>query len=84
MLQMGSSGDEVKDLQKALLRKGINTGAVDGEFGPKTMDAVKRFQEKAGLAADGIVGPKTAEALFGPADEDSDAGPEGSGGREAL
>ena len=63
MLRVGSEGDEVKDLQKALLRKGINCGAVDGIFGSKTQDAVKRFQEREGLSADGIVGPKTLEAM---------------------
>lgn len=32
---------------------------VDGYYGPKTADAVKRFQLMHGLVADGIYGPKT-------------------------
>ena len=63
MLRNGSSGSEVEDLQRKLAGKGINPGPVDGIFGPKTEDAVKRFQERAGLEADGIAGPKTMAAL---------------------
>ena len=63
MLRAGSSGDEVTALQKTLLMRGFNPGGVDGAFGAKTADALKRFQEKNGLDADGIAGPKTMEAL---------------------
>ncbi len=63
MLRNGSQGDEVTELQKALLRKGINPGPIDGVFGPKTEDAVKRFQERNGLEVDGIAGPKTMAAF---------------------
>jgi len=67
MLRNGSSGSEVEDLQRKLAGQGINPGPVDGIFGPKTEDAVKRFQERAGLDADGIAGPKTMAALEGGA-----------------
>lgn len=63
MLKSGSSGPDVEALQRALLRKGINPGPVDGVFGSKTEDAVRRSQERAGLAADGVAGPKTLSAL---------------------
>ena len=43
----------LKELQKAL---GIT---VDGDFGPKTLQAVKDYQQANGLVIDGIVGPKT-------------------------
>lgn len=64
MLKRGSSGADVEELQRKLIAKGINIGPVDGLFGPKTEDAVRRFQERHGLQADGIVGPQTQGALF--------------------
>ena len=67
MLRNGSTGEEVMALQKTLMAKGINPGPIDGIFGPKTEDALKRFQERAGLEADGIAGPKTFAALEGMA-----------------
>jgi peptidoglycan hydrolase-like protein with peptidoglycan-binding domain len=42
--------------------KGINI-AVDGIFGSATRAAVVQFQKQSGLAADGIVGPQTWQAL---------------------
>jgi hypothetical protein len=55
-------GSDVRKLQESLQRAGI-TVAVDGVFGPGTDKAVKEFQQKKGLKADGIVGPKTREQL---------------------
>jgi N-acetylmuramoyl-L-alanine amidase len=63
VLRNGSSGDGVEALQQKLLGQGINPGPIDGVFGPKTEDAVKRFQEREGLDADGIAGSKTFTAL---------------------
>lgn len=57
-IKLGSKGEDVKTLQKAL-----NLTA-DGIFGPKTEAAVKSFQTKNGLGADGIVGPKTWAKLL--------------------
>jgi peptidoglycan hydrolase-like protein with peptidoglycan-binding domain len=83
MLKSGSSGDEVKMLQRLLMVRGLNPGPVDGIFGPKTEAAVKAYQEKAGLDADGIAGPKTMEAIkdVGAADAPAEetSGDEGSG-----
>lgn len=66
-LKKGSKGNEVKSLQVLLIHKfGISCGAAgsDGDFGPGTLLAVKRFQEKKKLSADGIVGAKTWAALL--------------------
>lgn len=63
ILRSGSSGEAVEALQKRLLGQGVNPGPVDGIFGHKTEDAVKRFQGREGLEADGIAGPKTFAAL---------------------
>ncbi len=59
----GSRGDDVKKIQQALKKWGYYKGSVDGVFGSGTLSAVKAFQRKNGLVADGIVGPKTAAAL---------------------
>lgn len=42
---------------------GYSTGGLDGIFGAKTQDAVRRYQQRAGLVADGIVGCNTWRAL---------------------
>ena len=51
------------DLQAALKRAGYDPGALDGKLGKKTRSAVKAFQKKNGLTADGVVGEKTWAAL---------------------
>ena len=51
------------ELQKALLRAGYDPGPVDGRIGKKTRSAVKAFQRKNNLTADGVVGEKTWAAL---------------------
>ena len=61
--QQGSSGNTVKTIQRKLKNWGYYTGAVDGIFGAKTKSAVKYFQRKNKLVADGIVGNKTLKAL---------------------
>ena len=61
-LYYGSSGDEVKKLQKALNDAGYSLD-VDGEFGKKTQNAVKSYQQKNGLSVDGIVGVNTWNSL---------------------
>jgi peptidoglycan hydrolase-like protein with peptidoglycan-binding domain len=72
MLRSGSTGETVETLQKKLLALGINPGPVDGVFGSKTDAAVRRFQEREGLQADGIVGPQTFGALGLLDDDDGD------------
>ncbi len=62
-LERGSKGEDVKDLQEALIELAFKPGEVDGVFGVLTESAVKAFQAWAKLAADGIVGPLTWEKL---------------------
>jgi N-acetylmuramoyl-L-alanine amidase len=62
-LYWGSSGDQVIQLQTKLKNWGYYDGPVDGVFGGGTFQAVKKFQSKHGLTADGVVGPDTAEKL---------------------
>ena len=62
----GSSGAEVRELQNKLKSWGYFDGAVDGVYGAKTYEAVKLFQKKNGLTADGVVGSQTRAALGMP------------------
>jgi putative chitinase len=57
-LRKGSRGDGVKMMQEAL---GIGA---DGAFGPGTERALKAWQAKNGLTADGIAGPMTLAKLL--------------------
>lgn len=58
-------GDDVGDVQDALLQASFSPGATDGIYGPKTEAAIERFQQSKGLAVDGIVGPNTSNELGG-------------------
>lgn len=56
----------ILDVQKALIAAGFNPGSPDGVMGPRTRAAILAFQRAKMLEVDGIVGPVTAAALFGP------------------
>jgi N-acetylmuramoyl-L-alanine amidase len=58
LCQPRMEGSDVVKLQEAIKKAGIDVG-IDGEFGPGTDKAVKAFQQKHNLVADGIVGAKT-------------------------
>jgi peptidoglycan hydrolase-like protein with peptidoglycan-binding domain len=58
-----AASSRVAALQVALRAHGVYVGAVDGLNGPGTSAGVRRIQRRAGLAADGIVGPRTRRAL---------------------
>jgi peptidoglycan hydrolase-like protein with peptidoglycan-binding domain len=59
MLERGSQGQDVKELQEALIALEFKPGEVDGVFGVLTESAVKSFQTWATVTADGVVGPTT-------------------------
>jgi len=63
LLKQGTSGADVKALQQALAAAGHSPGAIDGDFGPKTEQALIAFQQAAGIPADGVYGPQTKAAL---------------------
>ncbi|MEA5498232.1 peptidoglycan-binding protein [Limnoraphis robusta BA-68 BA1] len=63
ILSFGRVGNDVIRLQNRLNNFEINI-VVDGIFASTTEAAVKQFQRRFGLAADGIVGPLTWNALF--------------------
>jgi soluble lytic murein transglycosylase-like protein len=62
-LRRGMVGWDVSVLQFLLLRSSSSAGTIDGRFGTRTRAAILRFQRRAGLAPDGIVGPRTRHAL---------------------
>lgn len=64
LFKLGSKGEEVSRIQARLQALGIYQGPLDGDFGGGTAVAVRRFQLKARLAVDGVVGPLTWAALF--------------------
>lgn len=74
----GSSGAVVSQIQTKLKNWGYYTGDVDGIYGSATERAVRDFQRKNGLTADGKAGTQTLEALGLPADSGGNSG--GSGG----
>lgn len=61
----GSTGKAVEGIQQQLKKLGLYQGDVTGYFGPQTETAVKRFQLKRGMHADGIVGASTYKYLMG-------------------
>lgn len=63
-MKKGSRGSDVKTLQTALKNLGFYSGKIDGIYGKKTVNAVKAYQRKNGLKADGVAGPKTLGKLY--------------------
>ena len=59
----GSRGSEVTQIQTKLKKWGYYSGNIDGIYGTQTVNAVKYFQRKNGLTADGIAGPATLKAM---------------------
>ncbi|MBR6525327.1 MAG: peptidoglycan-binding protein [Clostridia bacterium] len=64
VLELGSQGAEVVELQSRLKKLGYYTGNVDGDFGDSTRLAVRAFQQNNGLTVDGRVGAGTADVLY--------------------
>jgi N-acetylmuramoyl-L-alanine amidase len=63
-VRYGATGSDVSELQGRLKFIGFYTGNLDGDYGYKTLLAVKRFQGEFGMIVDGIVGPKTKLRLW--------------------
>lgn len=67
-IRRGIKGHFVKELQTLMADVGFFAGKKDGDFGPRTEEAVISFQSANGLIMDGIVGPSTwAELMKAPA-----------------
>ena len=71
-------GPKVRLIQEWLCLRGVKV-KLDGDFGPATEGAVKRFQQDAGLEPDGIVGPLTFATLIRPMTDATQTLPIGDG-----
>lgn len=96
-LKRGSKGNDVAELQAALVAMGYDCGSygsnkdgVDGDFGRTTEAAVKDFQADAGVEIDGVYGPKSHAALMamqangGPGEKPEDGSPDEDGSAEVV
>ncbi|MBR6667269.1 MAG: peptidoglycan-binding protein [Clostridia bacterium] len=63
-LRFGYTGQDVKYTMQRLYDLGYYNKKVDDKFGSGMLKALKAFQKKNGLVADGVVGPKTIKVLF--------------------
>jgi hypothetical protein len=63
ILAKGITGNEVKAVQTALTKQGYTLSA-DGKFGPKTEEAIKRFQATKSLPVTGIVDDTTMSLIL--------------------
>jgi hypothetical protein len=61
LTEQGDTGPRVKEVQCILVHRGYSVGSsgVDGQFGPDTTTAVKKFQTAQRIGVDGQVGPET-------------------------
>ena len=75
LYKRGSSGAVVREIQTRLKNWGYYSGPVDGVYGSRTEEAVRWFQRKNGLNADGQAGSQTLAALGIP-----ETGGRGNGG----
>ncbi len=63
VIQKGSTGDDVVELQARLQYIGFYKGKIDGQFGWGTYWALKNFQKSYGLTEDGVAGSSTQSTL---------------------
>jgi peptidoglycan hydrolase-like protein with peptidoglycan-binding domain len=63
-LQLGSTGQAVKELEQLLFHWGYYFGLIDGIFGIQVQKAVKSYQHRVFLLEDGVVGSITWQALY--------------------
>ena len=77
--KVGSTGNEVRQIQTRLKNWGYYTGSVDGIYGTQTKNAVIYFQRKNGLTTDGVAGPATLSALGLPTGSGGGSGGYSSG-----
>lgn len=63
-VRKGSTGNDARLVQQRLIDLGYLSGVADSIFGTASVNALKEFQAKNGLSADGIAGASTYQVLF--------------------
>jgi hypothetical protein len=58
-----AGGNNVKEIQEALKKKGVYAGPINGEMDAATKEAIKKFKVANKLPADSVPGPKVMELL---------------------
>jgi peptidoglycan hydrolase-like protein with peptidoglycan-binding domain len=76
----GLSRDQIREVQRALLRQGYYAGSVDGNFGPKTERALRQFQKAQQLSVTGQLDDGSLAAL--QADQTEVGGEKSTGPKE--
>ena len=61
--------NQIRELQKILKDKGFDAGPVDGIIGPKTQEALRKFQNSEGVASTGKPDDETLRALAPSAEQ---------------
>ena len=59
LVKEGSKGEAVQRVQELLIEQGFLEGEADGDCGPRTVEAIKKFQKSRGLTEDGVCGDGT-------------------------
>lgn len=70
IIQIGSVGDDVIELQARLQYLGFYKGKIDGVFGWGTYWALRNFQSQFGLPIDGLAGQSTKQKLVNASNYD--------------
>jgi len=65
VLKPGVTGEDVRELQNMLTKRGFTISENDGIYGDGTKQAVTEFQKQQNLAVDGIAGSATLTVLLG-------------------
>ena len=65
LVKEGSTGEAVRHVQELLIEQGFLDGEADGDCGPLTVEAIKKFQKFRGLTEDGVCGDGTYYYLSG-------------------
>ena len=72
--QQGMSQGQIRQAQQSLKEAGFDPGPIDGQFGPKTQEALRAFQRSHGLPQTGQLDETTRESLMAQQGRESPGG----------